>query len=102
MVAEAAAKRSVIDLLPGLEVDEAIARFREVVAGLLARARERGEVSPEIEADEVMALLVAVCQGALRGGWPPALQRRTLSIVFDGLRPAPAAGVRPAPGTGVS
>jgi hypothetical protein len=40
-----------------------------------------------------MALLVAVCQGALRGGWPPALQRRTLSIVFDGLRAAPVAGL---------
>jgi AcrR family transcriptional regulator len=88
LVAEAAAKRSVIDLLPGLEVAESIDRFRAVVAGLLTRAQERGEVRTQIEADEVMALLVAVCQGALRGGWPPALQRRTLAIVFDGLRPA--------------
>jgi hypothetical protein len=47
-------------------------------------------VRAEIEPDEVMALLVAVCQGALRGGWPPAAAARTLSIVFDGLRPAPA------------
>src|SRR3954470_24852639 len=93
LVAEAAAKRSVIDLVPGLEVAESIARFREVVGGLLARAQERREVRAEIGADEVMALLVAVCQGALRGGWPPALQSRTLSIVFAGLRPAPATGM---------
>jgi len=93
LVAEAAAKRSVVDLLPGLEVAESVAQFRAVVAGLLTRAQAAGEVRPEIGPDEVMALLVAVCQGALRGGWPPALQRRTLSIVFDGLRAAPAAEV---------
>ena len=91
LVAEAAAKRSVVDLLPGLEVAESVARFRAVVAGLLARAQAAGEVRAEIGPDEVMALLVAVCQGALRGGWPPALQQRTLSIIFDGLRAASAA-----------
>jgi AcrR family transcriptional regulator len=88
LVGEAAAKRSVIDLLPGLAVDESLARFRAVVAGLLERARHAGEVRGEIGPDEVMALLVAVCQGALRGGWSPGLQERTLAIVFDGLRPA--------------
>jgi AcrR family transcriptional regulator len=92
LIAEAAAKRSVVDLLPGLEVAESVAQFRAVVAGLLTRAQQAGEVRAEIGPDEVMALLVAVCQGALRGGWSPALQRRTLSIVFDGLRPAPVAG----------
>jgi AcrR family transcriptional regulator len=92
LVAEAAAKRSVIDLLPGVEVGESIARFRDEIAGLVERARTDGQVRPEIGADEVMALLVAVGQGALRGGWTPDLQRRTLAIVFDGLRPASARG----------
>lgn len=86
LVAEAAAKRSVIDLLPGLEVGDALARFHDQVADLLAKAKVRGEVRAEIRPDEVMALLVALCQGALRGGWPPALQERTLAIVFAGLR----------------
>jgi AcrR family transcriptional regulator len=85
LVAEAAAKRSVIDLLPQLEVADSIARFRAVVDGLLARARAAGEVRAEVGTDEVMALLVALCQGALRGGWSPALQRDTLAIVFAGL-----------------
>lgn len=86
LVAEAAGKRSVIDLLPGLAVDESLARFHAVVAGLLARAQEHGDVRPEVRPDEVMALLVALCQGALRGGWPPATQERVLAIVFAGLR----------------
>src|SRR3954470_13931160 len=38
LVAEAAAKRSVIDLLPGLAVDESLSRFQQVIAGLLRKA----------------------------------------------------------------
>jgi AcrR family transcriptional regulator len=87
LVAAAAARRSVIDLLPQLSVAESIVQFRAVVADLLKRAQGAGEVRIEIGADEVMALLVALCQGALRGGWSPALQRDTLEIVFVGLRP---------------
>jgi AcrR family transcriptional regulator len=87
LVAEAAGKRTVVDLLPGLEVAEAVAPFRAVVAGLLARAQEAGDVRADIATDEVMALLVALCQGAQRGGWSAALQRDTLAIVFAGLRP---------------
>jgi AcrR family transcriptional regulator len=87
LVAEAAAKKSVVDLLPHVEVDRSVAGFREVVATLLVRAQQAGEVRGDIGPDEVMALLVAVCQGALRGGWSAGLQERTLSIVFAGLRP---------------
>jgi len=36
--------------------------------------------------DEVMALLVSVCQGALHGGWDAGLRQRTLDIVFAGMR----------------
>jgi hypothetical protein len=35
----------------------------------------------------VTALLTSACQGALQGGWDSDLQRRTLGIIFDGLRP---------------
>jgi hypothetical protein len=38
--------------------------------------------------DEVLALLTAACQGALRAGWSADLQHRTLGIMFAGLRPA--------------
>jgi hypothetical protein len=33
-----------------------------------------------------MALLTSTCQGALLAGWDAELQRRTLAIIFDGLR----------------
>jgi hypothetical protein len=42
-----------------------------------------------------MALLTSTCQGSLQAGWDSDLQRRTLSVIFDGLRPA--VGPRPAP-----
>ncbi|MEU7003321.1 hypothetical protein [Nonomuraea sp. NPDC046570] len=41
----------------------------------------------KIRLDEVIALLTATCQAALHAGWDPDLQRRTLAIVFEGLRP---------------
>src|SRR6266508_4411200 len=40
----------------------------------------------------VVALLTSTCQGALDAGWDADLQRRTLTIVFNGLRP-PGHGV---------
>ncbi|MET0424253.1 MAG: helix-turn-helix domain-containing protein [Actinoplanes sp.] len=95
LVAESAARRAVVDLLPDLDVAESLARFQAEVAGLLTRAQERGEVRAGIGPDEVMALLVALCQGALRGGWSPDLQARTLAIVFMGLGAAPTESVVP-------
>jgi AcrR family transcriptional regulator len=86
LVRAAAEKRAVIELLPGVGVDESILRFRSSVAGLLTRAQEAGEVRPEIQADEVMALLIGACQGALHTGWSTDLQARTLAIIFTGLR----------------
>lgn len=44
-----------------------------------------------------MALLTSTCQGALLAGWDADLQRRTLAIIFDGLRPSPLVNVTDAP-----
>jgi AcrR family transcriptional regulator len=87
LVRAAAEKRAVIELLPGLGVDASILRFQSSVAELLARAQKAGQVRPDIRPDEVMALLIGTCQGALRTGWSADLQSRTLAIVFTGLRP---------------
>jgi AcrR family transcriptional regulator len=87
LVRAAAAKRAVIELLPGVGVDESILQFRSSVAALLARAQETGQVHPDIQPDEVMALLIGACQGALHAGWSADLQARTLAIIFAGLRP---------------
>jgi AcrR family transcriptional regulator len=86
MVARAAARKSVVDLL-GVDVGvaEAVERLRQGVHGLLTRAQRAGAVRAEVRTAEVMALLVGTCQGALRAGWDADLQRRTLAIVFAGL-----------------
>jgi len=86
LVHEAAAKRAVIELLPGMAVDEPIRRFQSDVAALLTRAQQAGLVRTQIRPDEVMALLIGACQGALHGGWDDDLQARTLEIIFAGLR----------------
>jgi len=86
LVRESAAKRSVIDLLPGLDMPESISRFRAEVAALLDRGHRAGEIRPEVDADAVLALLIGLCRGAQQGGWDDDLQARTLAIVFAGLR----------------
>ncbi|MEO3814294.1 TetR/AcrR family transcriptional regulator [Sphaerisporangium sp. B11E5] len=96
MVEQAAAKKTVADLLAAgtgaeLEVTGPVLTLGSAVGTLLARAQECGAVRPEIRLDEVLALLTATCQGALRSGWDPGLQERTLAIVFAGLRAGPPA-----------
>jgi len=94
MVEQAAAKKAVVDLLAGagtdLQVAEPVQALRQGVDGLLARARRAGAVREDVRITEVMALLTSTCQGALQAGWDTDLQRRALTIIFDGLRP-PAA-----------
>lgn len=91
VVGQTSAKKGVVDLLAqaGVEVEvaDAVSTFRQAIGTLLDRAQRIHEVRDDIELDEVMALLVATGQGALRAGWEPALQDRVLGIVFDGLRP---------------
>jgi AcrR family transcriptional regulator len=90
-VAEASSKKTVIELLAdtglAVEVADSVQQFRESVAELLGAAKKAGVVRPEVQVDEVLALLTATSQGALRAGWDADLRRRTLGIVYAGLRP---------------
>jgi AcrR family transcriptional regulator len=87
LVREAGDKRSVIELLPSVGLEDTLAGLRDDLAALLTRAQADGSVRPEIRIDEVMALLLAACEGAMRAGWDADLRDRTLRIVFTGLRP---------------
>jgi len=91
VVEQAAAKRSVVELLAEggvrVGVEEPLRGLSDALDVLLARAREAGAVRPEVRLDEVLALLTATAQGALHGNWPADLRRRTLDVVFTGLRP---------------
>lgn len=91
IVEQAAQQRGVVDLLAESGVDVQVAEplqaLRHGVNELLARSRTAGAVREDVGVDEVLALVTAVCQGALRAGWDGELRHRTVAIVLDGLRP---------------
>jgi AcrR family transcriptional regulator len=96
MVAQAAAKKTVIDLLARtgteIQVHQSAQGLHRGIAELLALAQHAGTVRAAIQTAEIMALLTSTCQGALQAGWDSDLQRRTLTVIFDGLRPAAGPG----------
>jgi len=92
VVEQAAARKTVADLLAsegiGLQAGGPVATLRQELTTLLGAAQQAGTVRPEVGTAEVMALLAATSDAALRSGWDHDLQRRTLAIIFSGLRPA--------------
>jgi AcrR family transcriptional regulator len=90
LVERAAGTKTVVDLLArngtGLDIGDSVGSLRDQVAGLLAKGQRAGAIRPEVRPDEVLALLTSTCQGAVSAGWTPDLQRRTLAVVFAGLR----------------
>lgn len=86
LVERTAADRAVVNLL-GVEVGAPLGSLGAQVQELLTRGRQAGAIRAGVRLDEVMALLTSACQGALTGGWDADLRRRTLAIIFDGLRP---------------
>lgn len=91
LVERAAAKKAVVDLLAAGGVDvrvaEPIESLRRGIGTLLRNAKRAGAVRADVRLDEVLALMTATSQGALAGGWSPALSRRALAVIFAGLRP---------------
>jgi AcrR family transcriptional regulator len=89
VVTAAAEKKVVVELLAregvAVGVEGPVAALGDTVDGLLAAAREAGAVRADVRLDEVLALLTATAQGALRGGWPADLRERVLARVFAGL-----------------
>lgn len=90
MVEQAAARKTVVDLLArtgtDVQVAGAVQALQDEIGRLLIRAQQAGVVRPEVRADEVMALLTSTGQGALQGGWDREIQGRVLAIIFSGLR----------------
>ena len=91
LVEQAAAKQAVVELLAADGIDvrvaEPVESLRRAVGTLLRNAKRAGAVRADVRLDEVLALMTATSQGALLGGWSPSLCRRTLAVVFAGLRP---------------
>jgi AcrR family transcriptional regulator len=91
VVEQAAARKTVADLLAdqGIDLRAAgpVATLRRELETLLAGAIQAGAVRNDVGAAEVLALLAATSDAALRSGWDSGLQRRVLAVVFAGLRP---------------
>jgi AcrR family transcriptional regulator len=89
LVERTTANRTVVSLLAAEGIDVpitgALGSLTAAVQELLHRGQRAGAIRAEVRTDEVMALLVSACQGALHGGWSPDLRRRTLDIMFAGL-----------------
>jgi AcrR family transcriptional regulator len=90
MVEEAAAKKTVVELLAGVGVEVPIAApvagFQAELGQLLTGAQRAGAVRADVGIGEISALLVSLCQGAVTGGWPAPLRSRVVAVVIAGLR----------------
>jgi AcrR family transcriptional regulator len=91
----AAAKNAYSDALAAAGADvprlgaEVSAGVRRSLNNLLSRAQDAGAVREDVGVTELIALMVGTSRAAEHLGDDAALRRRTLDIVFDGLRPRP-------------
>ncbi|TCO53172.1 TetR/AcrR family transcriptional regulator [Actinocrispum wychmicini] len=89
LVEQASAHKTVVALLEvDLQMGPPLQQMRSAIAELLACAQQGGVIRPDVQLDEVMALLTATSHAALHSGWSQDLRERTLAIVFAGLRPS--------------
>ncbi|WP_410792573.1 TetR/AcrR family transcriptional regulator [Kribbella sp. C-35] len=86
VVDEAVRTRTVVVALThDLDVGDALSGLTGELQRLLDQAKDAGVVRPDVQVDEVLALLTAAAQAAQSAGWPEDLRRRTLAVVFRGL-----------------
>jgi AcrR family transcriptional regulator len=85
----------------GVDIDAVLAPQRrelpEALGALLARAQDAGAVRTDVGVSEVIALAVGVSRAVEHLGAGTDARRRTLAIVFDGLRAPARADPRPTP-----
>jgi AcrR family transcriptional regulator len=91
-VAQASKKQAVVATLTraGVDVTALMARagrdLRAAVGRLLTRAQQAGIVRDDVGVSEVLGLLMGLAHAAEQGAWDARVQRRTLRVIFDGLR----------------
>jgi AcrR family transcriptional regulator len=89
MVRQAAAKKTVVDLLSASGIDLDVAKpvnlLGQTLASLLAVAQEAGVVDDHVALPEVTALLIGTCHAALQTGWDDTVCERVLGIIFAGM-----------------
>jgi AcrR family transcriptional regulator len=93
IVESAAQKKALADVVaqagmdPKAHMADISRHMRSAVEKLLIRAQQAGAVREDLQMEELLVLLAAACMAAERYQWDRRLQTRTLSVLFDGLRP---------------
>ena len=91
IVEGAASKKALADALGGAaqEIHRSayVGQFRPAMTALIERAQRAKAVRKDVGTDEVMAIIVAATRAAEHAGSNAALRKRSVAIVFDGLRP---------------
>jgi AcrR family transcriptional regulator len=100
IASEASSKRNLVDALSGAGYDikatssECKAAFEETFQVLLSRAQTAGLVRKDVQAADLMGLVMGACTAATYDG-NDCSQARMLAVVFAGLRPEPATSAAP-------
>ena len=90
---QASAKHDLFDALSSAGIDiksncaEMMDEMKRSIDLLLQRAVATKSVRSDISTDEMIALVVGVCQGGGHSGYDDATVQRMVKIVCDGLRP---------------
>lgn len=93
VVEHAATKNALADALAeaDVNVDDVVATVRQdvhrAIDALLARAQAVGAVRDDIRAADLLALMIGAARAVEHAHADPAVQARTLAVIFDGLRP---------------
>lgn len=93
MVEEAGAKRNVLEALleAGIDashqMDDLKAELNATVGHMYERAKGAGAVRGDIAMDELLPLLFGTCMAMCRLDVADSTRRKTLDVLFDGLRP---------------
>jgi AcrR family transcriptional regulator len=77
-----------------VHVGDALQQLRPRIQVLLERAQKAGVVSSDLKADELIALLGALCQEAVTADWPEPLRRRAFTILLEGMNAQPKRALR--------
>jgi AcrR family transcriptional regulator len=92
---QASAKHDLFDALSSAGIDiksscaEMMDEMKRSIDLLLQRAVAAKSARSDISTDEMIALVVGVCQGGGHSGYDDATVQRMVKIVCDGLRPPP-------------
>lgn len=90
---EASNKQDLFDALDSAGIDVkarcpgSIARMEAALGALIARAAEAGALRDDVDANDVLGLVVGTCHGARRMGADAATAERLIGICCQGLRP---------------